>query len=213
MKQASKPARPGQQARRTARPASDARRQAVLEAALACFAEAGVEAVSVAEICQRSGASVGSVYHHFGSKEGIVLALLADGLGAHLSNLKRALADAGGQPKDCVDAVIGSLIAWVEANPRWASFIYANLNRQGAASASAVLDVNRRYKQSVASSFGPLIEAGQVRALPDECWSSLVLAPVHDYVRRWLRDEVRKPPSTRRELFVDAAWRLLRPER
>ena len=39
------------------------------------FAEGGLSALSVQEIRERSGVSVGSLYHHFGSREGIVLAL------------------------------------------------------------------------------------------------------------------------------------------
>ena len=188
------------------------RRRAVLESALKCFAEADVESVSIAEICAESGASVGSVYHHFGSKEGIMLALLADGLEAHLAALERALEHAGGDPRQCVEAVVGSLIDWVEANPRWAMFIYANLNSSGASSAEPIIEINRRYGQLVEHHFDPLIESGQIRRLPRECWPSLILAPAHDYARRWLRDQVERSPSRHRRVFVEAAWRIVQPD-
>jgi len=188
------------------------RRRAVLEAALECFAETDVESASIAEICARSGASVGSVYHHFGSKEGIMLALLADGLEAHLVALERALAHAGGDPFQCVEAVVGSLIDWVESNPRWAMFIYANLNSSGASSSEPILEINRRYGKLVERYFGPLIESGRIRRLPRECWSSLIVAPAHDYARRWLRDQVGNSPSSQRQVFIDAAWRTVQPD-
>lgn len=187
------------------------RRRAVLEAALECFAETDVESASIAAICARSGASVGSVYHHFGSKEGIILALLADGLEAHLEALEHALGQAGGDPRQSVEAVVGSLIDWVEANPRWAMFIYANLNSGGAASAEPIIEINRRYGQIVERYFDPLIESGQIRRLPRECWPSLIVAPAHDYARRWLRDQVGNSPSSQRQVFVDAAWRIVKP--
>ena len=56
------------------------RKQQIMMAALHCFNEQGVEATAMAAICQRAEASVGSIYHHFGSKEGIVQALLVEGL-------------------------------------------------------------------------------------------------------------------------------------
>ncbi len=182
-----------------------------MESALNCFAKADVESVSIAEICAQSGASVGSVYHHFGSKEGIILALLADGLESHLESLERALKRAGGDPRQSIEAVVGSLIDWVEANPSWAMFIYANLNSGGASSAEPIIEINRRYGRLIARYFDPLIEAGQIRRLPEECWPSLIVAPAHDYARRWLRDQVGHSPSTQRQVFVDAAWRIVQP--
>jgi hypothetical protein len=52
--------------------------------------------------------------------------------------------------------------------------------------------------------------AGRIRTLPRECWSSLIAAPIHDYARRWLRDQVRTPPSGHRETFLGAASAILR---
>src|SRR5947209_10001175 len=54
-----------------------ARRQAILDAALHLFATRGLRGTSVEDICTASGASNGSVYHHFGSKEGIAAMLYA----------------------------------------------------------------------------------------------------------------------------------------
>jgi AcrR family transcriptional regulator len=187
------------------------RRKAVLSAALECFTEQDVESVSMAEICARSGASIGSVYHHFENKEGIVVALIADGLQAHLDALQDALGRAENQPRQGVDAVVGSLIDWIEAHPGWATFIYSNLHRSGASSAEPVQVVNRRYNEVVDGFFAPLIEAGRIRALPPECWPSLIAAPIHDYARRWLRGQVSPSPSSRRAVFVDAACRIVEP--
>jgi len=192
------------------RASSRIRRRSVLNAALQCFAEADVESVSIAEICARSGASVGSIYHHFGNKDGIVVALIADGLQQHLDALEKALQRVDGDPRRGIEAVVATLIDWIEANPEWAMFIYANLNRSGASSAEAIVSINRRYGQVVHGFFQPLIEAGRIRDLPRECWSSLVAAPIHDYARRWLRGQVRSSPSSQRNVFVDAAWQMFR---
>ena len=53
----------------------------LLQAALACFAEQGYDATSVAEICLRAGVSKGAFYHHFPSKQAVFVALLDDWLG------------------------------------------------------------------------------------------------------------------------------------
>ncbi len=62
-------------------PGADARRSEILGAALDAFAAHGVAGASIDEIRRRSGASVGSIYHHFpGGKDAIAGALYVEGL-------------------------------------------------------------------------------------------------------------------------------------
>ena len=56
------------------------RRQAILDAALQAFTESGTTAATVDDVRRLSGASVGSIYHHFGDKEGLAAALYVEGL-------------------------------------------------------------------------------------------------------------------------------------
>ena len=55
--------------------ASGARKRAIVNAALDLFLEKGTNATTVDEIIERSGASVGSFYHHFQSKFDVGVAL------------------------------------------------------------------------------------------------------------------------------------------
>lgn len=50
-------------------------RQAILDAARDVFLERGYEDASIAEVVERSGSSVGSIYHHFGGKAELFMAL------------------------------------------------------------------------------------------------------------------------------------------
>jgi AcrR family transcriptional regulator len=54
---------------------ADATRQALLSAAQEVFADRGYADAGIAEIVERSGISVGSLYHHYGGKAGLYLAL------------------------------------------------------------------------------------------------------------------------------------------
>src|SRR4051794_28838811 len=54
---------------------ADATRQALLTAAQEVFADRGFGDAGIAEIVERSGISVGSLYHHYGGKAGLYLAL------------------------------------------------------------------------------------------------------------------------------------------
>ena len=59
---------------------SRARREAILDAALECFSTLGYEQTTLADIRAKAGASTGSIYHHFGSKERIAADLYLDGV-------------------------------------------------------------------------------------------------------------------------------------
>ena len=53
-------------------------RSALLSAARGVFAESGFAEASIAEVVARAGASVGSLYHHFGGKAELYIALFEE---------------------------------------------------------------------------------------------------------------------------------------
>ena len=60
-------------ARRWAR--TDATQQRILDAATEVFSTRGFSAATMADIVDQSGASIGSIYHHFGGKKELFLAI------------------------------------------------------------------------------------------------------------------------------------------
>ena len=76
----------------TTRAAStEKRRRKILDAALHCFLERGFAAATAEEIRERSGASIGSIYHHFGGKEGLAGTLHVEGLRDYQAGFLREL--------------------------------------------------------------------------------------------------------------------------
>jgi AcrR family transcriptional regulator len=73
------------------------RREAILEAALDAFERKGVLAATIDDIRSASRASVGSIYHHFGDKAGIVDALYAWLLGDWQRGFLQALGGKGAE--------------------------------------------------------------------------------------------------------------------
>ena len=55
------------------------RRASILAAALDCFTRRGFDATTIHDIRRAADCSIGSIYHHFGSKEGIAGELFVDG--------------------------------------------------------------------------------------------------------------------------------------
>src|SRR5258708_15335979 len=75
-------------------PIDRSRRADILGAALLAFTERGVAGASIEDIRRRCGASVGSIYHHFGGKDGIAGALYLEGLGDYQRGFVGVLQDA-----------------------------------------------------------------------------------------------------------------------
>ena len=99
------------------------RKQEILQAAIACFNELGIEATSIDAIRTRSGASVGSIYHHFGNKEGIVAYLFLNGLDDYWQRLLAALQQAA-DAEAGVRAMVSCYVEWVLASQDLARFIF-----------------------------------------------------------------------------------------
>ena len=68
--------------------------RALLDAARQVFTERGFAEASIADIVQRAGSSVGSLYHHFGGKSELFIALWQEHQLAHEEAASQAVADA-----------------------------------------------------------------------------------------------------------------------
>jgi AcrR family transcriptional regulator len=68
--------------------------RALLDAAREVFVQQGFANASIAEVIQRAGSSVGSLYHHFGGKSELYIALWQEHQTAHEEASSRAVAQA-----------------------------------------------------------------------------------------------------------------------
>src|SRR5262249_56167375 len=76
--------------RSTRRQGSHDRQRGILMAALDCFTTRGVSATTIEDIRAKSGASIGSIYHHFRSKENLAATLYVEGLREYQAGLLKA---------------------------------------------------------------------------------------------------------------------------
>src|SRR5579884_1890407 len=72
--------------------ASALRRQAILTAALWCFTAQGVYATTLEDIRRAAGVSIGSIYHHFASKELLARSVYVEGVHAYQAAVLAELA-------------------------------------------------------------------------------------------------------------------------
>src|SRR3954466_11418550 len=97
------------------------RRAEILDAALDAFEAKGVLAATLDDIRERSGASIGSIYHHFGDKEGIAAALYARLLGEWQHGFVAALR--GRTAEGGVGAAVDHHLRWAARHPAGMRFL------------------------------------------------------------------------------------------
>jgi AcrR family transcriptional regulator len=163
-----------------------ATRERVLDAALEAFTAKGIVGATIQDIAAASGTSVGSLYHHFGSRERIAFDLycrsMASLLGAVAAPLPRRRTARSG-----VKGIVRSYLEWVAASPKEARFLYA-------AGQTELLDTwaseLRVFKEGLAAPivawFGAHVEARAVRPVPPALLEVLVIGPPAEFARRWL---------------------------
>lgn len=178
------------------------RRETILEAALESFGATG--AATIEDIRERSGASVGSIYHHFGGKDGIALALYMEILREYQAGVLRALGRAT-DAESGVRALVRHHLRWVERNPDRARFLL-----QGGAAREHLGEELKALNQSMFAAVGQWVE-GQpaIRPLRREIFYAVVFGPAQELSRSWLSGRARSLRQLEDEL-AEAAWRAVR---
>jgi AcrR family transcriptional regulator len=195
-------------------PVANERRErpsAILAAALECFDERGFAATTIDEIRARSGASIGSIYHHFGSKELIAAELYVSGLRAYQEGLGRALEQRLQDAEAGIRAVVRHHLRWVERNPRLARFL---MNRRETelrlATDARVRELNREFFPRVAAWLKRHVEAGAIRPLPNDLWEPVLLGPCQELARLWLAERTRISLRAAERELAGSTWRAVK---
>jgi AcrR family transcriptional regulator len=187
------------------------RRQAILDAALVEFTAHGVAGASISSIRRRSGASVGSIYHHFGDKDGIAGALYIEGLVGYQQGFLTALARAR-TTRAGVEGGVHHHVGWICAQPDLARFLL--LGRDAGlilATEWPLREINRKFFRAVSRWTRPRVQRGELRALAPELMTSLWIGPSQDLARHWLAGRSRTSLTEAAPVLAQAAWRCLSP--
>lgn len=185
----------------------------VLDTALRLFDLLGYSATTIEDIKLQSEVSVGSIYHHFGNKEGIAGALYVDSLADWRRGLSEALARTSAE--DGVRNAVGHHLSWCDSNPARARFL---LRRRETEVDDIVRDevdnLNRNTFQTIELWYRPHTTAGEIRDLPLPLLYAVWFGPAQEFARAVLENKLsdslldlpRAEPA-----LADAAWAALRP--
>ncbi len=181
----------------------------VMACALDCFERAGVEQATIEEIRAAADSSIGSIYHHFGNKDGLVAAIFFAALDDQTALVEPQIA-AATSAREAVEAAVRSYLEWITAQPRLARFMYRARAAVAAGPRSDELaERNKARHRLLVAWLVKGVEAGEIRALPRETYVPLLIGQSENYCRAWLSERIRVKPSEHVDVFAQAAWRSI----
>ena len=189
---------------------TQARQREILAAALHCFATIGFAATTLADIRERAGASIGSIYHHFKSKEQLAAALYIEGLRDYQSEF---LAEMGRQRRaaQAVRGIVRRHLQWVQAHPDLSRFLYEWRQAEFVlAREDAIKDLNEHFYQAAMVLWRRFADRNDLVALPMDLFIAILLGPSQEFCRHWLAGRAHTRIEDAAGILADAAWRSLR---
>jgi AcrR family transcriptional regulator len=187
----------------TRAPRAEATRQRVLDAALAVYRAHGHDGFNVHAIVAESGISLGSIYHHFGSMDGLAAALYARSMSALLERVAAALRGVS-SVRAGVTGVVEAYLRFARSERTQMSFIHASAYASFLPAHAAQIAESKARMHEIRAFFAEHSARGRIVPMPDWLLEGLVIGPVAELTRRWLAD-----PST---ISLELAREVL-PER
>ena len=193
--------------------ATRSRRQDILDAALEAFTNRGFAAATIEDVRRRSGASTGSIYHHFGDKEGVAAALYVEGLKDYqqgfLQGLRRTRSAEG-----LVKGAVRHHLRWVAANADLARFIFGR-HETGvkAAVEEPMAQLNRRLFAEAGARLEPFFDGGELRRLPLDVFNAVLIGPSQEFSRQWVAGRTQTSIRAAERHLAEMAWASLRGPR
>ena len=179
--------------------------------ALDCFTRLGFAATTMDDIRVSSGASTGSLYHHFAGKEQLAARLYVEALRDYQAGFVAALAPRV-SARGAVRLMVQYHLDWVRGHPDWARYLL-DMGRQAElveATRTEVEAMNRDFSATVLAWLAPHFARGTLRRLPPPLLYALVLGPAQYLARQWLGGRPELDLAAAAAVLADAAWRALR---
>lgn len=188
----------------------DETKQRVMDAAIAVFSKGGWAGFTIHAVAKKSRVSLGSLYHHFGSIDGIAAAAWSRSLTRLLEALAKACANKR-SARASVEALVLGYLDFTERHraealfihaSSWASFMPEHAERLGVEKRRAFMPLLVR--------FGGYVEAGELVSASPAMLEMLLIGPAAETARRWLSDERAVDLAEARRCLPAATWRAVR---
>ena len=182
-------------------------RERVLTTADRLIATRGYEGFSIADLVAESGVSSGSIYHHFGAKDGVLAALLLSAVEDYQRTILDVLRDHEDDAEGGIRGVIAAHLRWMQEHRREAALLLTHRDTVRAGEHGRRLKaLNRRFLRVTADWLERQAEAGRMPPVAVEVAHAVVFAPAQELCRQWLTERTATEPASLADVLGRAAW-------
>ena len=143
-------------------------RESILTAALEVFSQDGYSAARLEDIAQAAEVTRGAIYHHFGSKEELYIALVTE-RSAGVNQLAKEIINQGGTAIEIIRRLLVSLLEYLNENEEYRALLELAISNMGLTEGlESIRDDTVKGRRRLAELFQELlsqgIEAGEIRS-------------------------------------------------
>ncbi|MCX5199136.1 TetR/AcrR family transcriptional regulator [Streptomyces sp. NBC_00249] len=184
----------------------------LLTAALRVYSESGQQGFTVQAVTAASGVSLGSLYHHFGSFDGLAAALYTRCMGRLFEELTDAVTRTR-TARTGVRALVRAYLRFTQEQRDAALFIHASAySGYLAIHAEEIRAAKEVMLADIGAWMWTRMEKGEIRPLSVPLVEVLVMGPVAEAARRWLASTYELDLDEAAKVLPDRIWCSLEPE-
>lgn len=168
---------------------SEQTRKRVLDATRELLMAHGISELTLKDVQEKSGVSNGSIFHHFGSKDGIIEAIFVEERRAYLTAVSDAVLGFDGDPCDAIGEGAAAAVRFHASDPkRYLRLISAFSNSEWLFRNEAIWEgLIREVEGPVVAWAMPHFQTGELPVLPPGLFQSYMLGPAELATQTWIR--------------------------
>ncbi|MEV8537055.1 TetR/AcrR family transcriptional regulator [Streptomyces sp. NPDC051211] len=184
----------------------------LLTSALRVYAEGGQQGFTVQAVTKASGVSLGSLYHHFGSFDGLAAALYIRCMGRLFDELTAALQRAR-TARTGVRALVQAYLRFTRDQRDAALFLHASAYSGYLAGHAEEIQAAKLVQVAPLMEWlGARMAKGEIAAVPVPLVEIMVMGPIAETARRWLSRTYCMDLDEAERYLPDTIWRSLSPD-
>jgi AcrR family transcriptional regulator len=169
-------------------------RRRILAAAVDLFADHGYDATSVSQVISRAGVAKGGFYHHFASKDELLIAVYGELINRQVDGMDRILAERR-SPAETLRLLIADLVETTAASAREALVFSRELSQLGNHRIVQMRGRRQKYYNAMIKLVREAQERGQFSAVASPEIITFTVFGVINEMPRWYRPAGRMRPE------------------
>jgi AcrR family transcriptional regulator len=188
------------------------RKKQIVEGALSCFNEFGVTETGMADIGTRSKTSIGSIYHHFKSKEQLAAAVFLEGIKNYQDGFLDVL-EKQETAKKGITKVVSYHLNWVVGHPEWSRYLFRESHAKFLGETKEMFQqLNDEFFERCGSWFKQHMQSGVLKKLPPDIFISILMGPCQTFSRQYLFHQTCTGIDAAAREIAEAVWHALKTD-